>query len=127
VNTEQSSCRANTGQKGRVNMLSVDELLKEGYNLTESALEAIYILPDGKMIDGYFDCGIRGEEHRMISHWVPFDRFKENVAFWNYVKYELQLVMLIPETMTALIGERQEMTEEQSDIVKNYKYKLDQY
>ena len=42
-------------------------LSENGYYLTDDIKESIYILRNGKMISGNFDCGIRSVEHREIA------------------------------------------------------------
>lgn len=104
-----------------------DEIIEEGYSFTENPREALYILSDGTMISGDFDCGIRGTDHRMIESFVEgADRDDESI-FWNIVHYELKLVRTVPETMVALIGTKQTPTAEQKRILSDAGYKIEKY
>lgn len=40
---------------------------EEDYHITDNPAEAIYIFPDGKVLSGDFDSGVRGTAHRAIE------------------------------------------------------------
>ncbi|MCY0092269.1 MULTISPECIES: hypothetical protein [Bacillus amyloliquefaciens group] len=104
-----------------------NEIIEEGYNFTENPMEALYILSDGTMISGDFDCGIRGTDHRMIDSVVEgSDRYDES-KFWDIVHYDLQLVRTVPETKIALIGTKQVLTADQKRIISDAGYKIEKY
>lgn len=104
----------------------VNAIIEEGYNMTDNLDEAIYILADGQMISGDFDCGVRGTDHRMIDCVADGDRY-DGEDFWNNVHNDFQLVRLVPETQIALIIEGQELTEEQEEILNNSSYEIEVY
>ena len=99
----------------------------QGYSLTEDDYSCIYVLPDGSMVDGEFDCGYRGLDHNMISFAVPVDRSLDYSGFWNYVHNELKLVRVVPETGVCLVSVDQELTEQQSDFISRVEYELERY
>jgi hypothetical protein len=106
-------------------MLTKEQIIEE-VTLTDNPFEALYILADGSMIWGEFDCGVRGIDHRMIELFVDgADRYESK--FWDIVHYELGLVRTVPESMTALIKEGQKLTEEQKRIIENAGYELEVY
>lgn len=107
-------------------MTNLLELLEEdGYSLTNNIQHAIYIFPNGDMIDGGFDCGSRGEDHRMIECLMNIDRYDNN--FWESVHAQLQVVRLVPETKFALIANGQTLTDKQIQAIKKAKYQIEVY
>jgi hypothetical protein len=102
----------------------VNEIIEEGYNMTDNIHEAIYLLSDGQMISGDFDCGMRGTDHRMIECIIDGDRYDND--FWNKV-HELGLVRLVPETEFALIIEGQELTAIQEKIINEIGFEIEAY
>lgn len=109
-----------------MNMNAIIETIEEyGYSFTDNPKEAIYIFPNGLMIDGGFDCGSRGEDHRMIECLMETDRYDDN--FWDDVHEQLQVVRLVPETMYALIAKGQELTHEQLTIINENDYDIEEY
>lgn len=103
----------------------INELEENGYTFTKNAKEAIYIFPNGLMIDGVFDYGSRCEDHRMIECLMDSDRYDSN--FWEDVHNQLGVVRLVPESMVALIIEGQKLTKEQLTIIKKWKYDIEKY
>lgn len=103
----------------------IDELIDNGYELTENPMEAIYIFEDGTMIDGIFDCGLRSEDHRMIECLMESDRYDNN--FWDDVHSQLKVVRLVPETKFALIAENQILSPIQESIINEYGYEVEVY
>lgn len=100
---------------------TIKEILEnEGYNFTENPREAIYILRDGTLVDGVFEYGSRGEDHRLIECCMNgIDRYDNQ--FWSKVHTELGVVQLVPETQTILIMKGQNMTIEQWNIIEELK------
>ena len=98
-----------------------------GYALTDDMENAIYVLQDGSMVDGEFDCGYRGLDHNMISFAVPVNRSQDYTGFWNYVHNQLGLLRVVPETGICLAGVDQELTEEQEEFVNYMGYDLERY
>lgn len=114
-------------EKGKITDEKIKEtLINEGYSFTKNPREAIYILRDGTMIDGVFEYGIRGEDHRLIECAMKgTNRYDNN--FWSKVCTELGVVQLVPETQKILIMEGQNMTIEQWKIIDELKdYSLEE-
>ena len=96
----------------------------DGYEFTDNPEEAIYVLRNGDMVSGGFYDGIRGEDHRMIESVMDdIDRYDDN--FWSEVFNRTSMLMLIPETKQALIGENQKLTSKQKYILKQLGYELE--
>lgn len=109
-----------------MNTINIIETLEEyGYTTTNNPNEAIYIFPNGLMISGDFDCGMRGTDHRMIECFMESDRYDNN--FWDDVHEQLKVVRLVPETRFALIAEGQEITSEQLEIINDQGYEIEIY
>ena len=111
-----------------VKMMSKSEMINyfdELYmNLTDDPKEAIYMFPNGLMIDGGFDCGSRGEDHRCIEEITVNDRYGN---LWDEVHNELGLIRIVPESRTALISESQTLTAAQKNFIKDYHYNVEAY
>ena len=103
------------------------QLEENGYELTNDPESAIYVLQDGSMIDGWFDCGYRGLDHNMISFAVPVKRSQDYTGFWKYVHNELGLLRVVPETGICLADIDQELTEEQEEYIDYMGYELERY
>jgi hypothetical protein len=103
----------------------INTLEENGYTFTKNAKEAIYIFPNGLMVDGMFDYGSRSEDHRMIECLMDSDRYDNN--FWDDVHEQLKVVRLVPETKYALIAQNQELTKEQLTIIKKTGYDIEEY
>lgn len=100
------------------NIKIIQMLEEEGVELTDDINQAIYILSDGRLISGMFDCGIRGVDHRFIEFlFEDVNRDSEN--FWDEVLNRACLVMYVPETKTVLIKRNQNITDEQLKIINN--------
>lgn len=98
--------------------LIIKILDSEGIELTSNIDEAIYILADGRMVSGMFECGVRGIDHRVMEIlFEDVDRDSEN--FWDEVLNRACLVMYVPETKTVLIKRNQNITDEQLKIINN--------
>lgn len=102
-----------------------DQIIEEGYSMTGNIMEAIYLLEDGQMISGDFDCGMRGTDHRMIECIAEGDRYDND--FWDNVHANFNLVRLVPETMIALITVGQEITAIQEEMLESAGYELEEY
>ena len=109
-------------------MTNFKNLLEEqGYALTDDMSSAIYVLQDGTMVDGEFDCGYRGLDHNMISFAVPVNRSLDYSGFWAYVHNELGLLRVVPETGICLATVKQELTDEQIEFIECMSYELERY
>ena len=102
-------------------------LLEAGVKFTNNVAEAIYLLPDGTMIDGEFDYGMRGQDHRIIEAGIEgLDRY-DGDKFWDVVHKDYNLVRLVPETGYALIRKCQRLTEKQKYILAQTNYEVEYY
>ena len=91
-------------------------------NLLQVIEKSLNILRDGTLVDGAFEYGSRGEDHRLIECCMNgIDRYDKQ--FWSKVHTELGVVQLVPETQTILIMEGQNITTEQKEIID----KLNEY
>lgn len=104
----------------------VEAFNNEGVMLTDSLEESIYILSDGRLLSGMFDCGIRGVDHRIIES-IFEDTDRNSTDFWDEVIKRTDLLMYIPETKTALKKQNQKLSEIQMKIVKKYNLKLEDF
>ncbi|WP_285023584.1 toprim domain-containing protein [Lactococcus garvieae] len=109
-------------EQNRTTNLNFSDFEDEGYSLTESLENAIYILPDGKLWSGYYPEApeVRAVEHREIEVFIEnsdIDRGAEN--FWPLVLNEA--VMVIPEREALLYLESANYTEAQKQKINDYK------
>ena len=88
--------------------------------ITEDINEAIFIMKDGTLIDGEFDCGIRGDDHNELLDY--FDSMT-----WEELHQQLNIVRLVPETKFALINKGQELSQAQQDLLNNSDYQVAEY
>lgn len=87
---------------------------------TEDINQAIFIMNDGTLIDGEFDCGIRGNDHNeLLSYFEGLD--------WEELHNQLNIVRLVPETKIALIGKGQKLNQLQQDLLTNSSYQVAEY
>ena len=103
------------------------QLKDMGYGLTDNDYEAIYVMQDGTMIDGDWDCGYRGLDHNMIAFAVPYKRSLDYNKFWVYVHQDLGLLRVIPETNTCLAWANQHLPNQAIDFIERNGYKLERY
>lgn len=104
-----------------------NRLIEAEVNTTDNILEAIWILGDGTMLSGDFDCGSRGTDHRVIESVVEdFDRY-DGQAFWDHVHEAYDAIRLVPEAMLALIKPFQTIGAEQRDFVEANGYTFEIY
>ncbi len=87
---------------------------------TKNINQAIFIMNDGALIDGEFDCGIRGNDHNELLSY--FDGLN-----WEELHNQLNIVRLVPETKIALIGKDQELNQLQQDLLTNSGYQVTKY
>ena len=87
---------------------------------TEDISQAIFIMKDGTLINGEFDCGIRGDDHNELLDY--FDGMD-----WEELHQQLNIVRLVPETKFALIGKGQELNQVQQDLLNNSDYQVAEY
>ena len=102
--------------------------ITEGIELTQLPDHAIYILPDGSLIDGCFYGNQRIEDHLLAESFSAFDLYDGN-RFWLDLFNNLNMIMLVPETKTILITNQQTITAKQTEqmnmLIDNYYYTID--
>ena len=102
--------------------------INEDIAFTQLPTHAIYILPDGSLIDGCFVMGSRTEDHRIAEALSEFNRYDGN-RFWLDLFINLNMIMLVPEMKTILISKQQQITPKQSEqmtmLVQNFHYTID--
>ena len=77
--------------------------INEGIELTQLPDHAIYILPDGSLIDGCFYDNDRSEDHRLAESLSEFDRYDGN-RFWLDLFNNLNMIMSVPLQISVEIG-----------------------
>jgi hypothetical protein len=106
-------------------------LEESGVALTEEVNEAMFLLPDGSMIDGIFDYGMRSEDHRSIFCGVEYGDYYMSSnpmrTHWDRIHREYKVVRLVPESSTALVKKYQRLTPEQEDILSQTSYEIEKY
>jgi hypothetical protein len=106
-------------------------LVEDEVAFTDNLAEAMYLLPDGSMIDGEFDMGMRGQDHRLIFCGVDYGDYYQSSnpaeTHWGRLHREYKVVRLVPESNTALIKGRQRLTPEQENILNRSNYELERY
>lgn len=84
---------------------------------TSNINEAIAVLPDGTLISGEFDCGIRGLDHNGLLD------AGEN---WDSL-HNCNIVRLVPESDTALINQDQQLNDIQLALLADSEYAIERY
>lgn len=110
--------------------LLVKRLADAGVFTTDNINEAIYIFPDGTMIDGQFMDGMRTVDHRCIFSGVNYPDYysvSNTQALWKRLHREYRLVRLVPESKTALISGRQHLTNIQKHMILESGYIVERY
>lgn len=100
-------------------------LIENDVKFTNNINLAIWILEDGSMIDGDWDCGMRAEDHRIIEAGVDGNRYDDD--FWDTIHDEYKLIRLVPETKFALIKVGQELTSIQKEMLSLTDYEIEEY
>lgn len=105
----------------------INEIFEEnGYKFTSNPLEAIYIFPNGAMVDGEYDYGTRSLDHRMIEClFDDIDRYHND--FWDRVHNDFRVVRLIPESRVAMIRTGQPLSEIQNKIINAFEFEIEEY
>ena len=107
-------------------MQEIENIFAESdLQLTQDIAHSIYLLPNGEGVDGEFDYGSRGLDHRVIEQVTPIDRYHPD--FWDYVHFNLGLVRIVPETETALIRANQTLTQAQAKAIDALNYTIETY
>ena len=97
----------------------IQELEDDGMVMTDDPHEAIYIFPDGTMVDGEYDYGLRGLDHNCLISWFDGDvrRMHE----------ESGVARLVPETACYLIAQGQVLSPKQEEILEKLGYEKEEY
>ena len=122
--------------KGYVTDEALHEWIKDDeLEVTDNINEALYIMRDGTMISGTdSETGIRGLDH-MCAQDIISEGNTRNLygsgngveKFWQALHAKTGLIRYAPETETALIGEGQELTDEQLKALSSADYKIENY
>lgn len=72
----------------------VERLIDGGHKITSNIRDAIYILSDGRYVDGWYSAGVRSDDHRCMESVLSLNRYDNN--FWDEV-FDLNVVMIQPE------------------------------
>lgn len=97
----------------------------EGYEFADDIEETLFILPDGQMISGGYEMGVRGEDHIMIESLMDSDRY--DVDFWSKVHDQTGIVRYVPETNVGLIATDQKLTNQQLNILEDAGATIESY
>lgn len=114
----------------RSTRLLVKRLEEIGVYTTDNPNHAIYLLPDGVMIDGNFCDGMRGEDHRCIFGALNYGSYYEvtnQESFWKRLHREYRIVRLVPESKVALVKGRQQLTPLQRRFILENGYTIERY
>jgi len=84
---------------------------------TSNINEAIAILPNGTLISGEFDCGIRGLDHNGL-----LDAGDD----WDDL-HNCNIIRLVPESGTALINQEQRLNDIQLALLTDSNYAIERY
>lgn len=103
----------------------ISNFFKERTGFTENPLEAIFMLRDGQLVSGGYDCGIRGEDHCIAEGLSNSNRNESD--FWSRLHYETDFIRLVPETRIALIMEGQILNSLQDSLIHKIGYKVEEY
>ena len=87
---------------------------------TDDIAQAIFIMEDGTLIDGEFDCGTRGDDHNELLSYF------EGMT-WAEIHQQLKVIRLVPETNFALIGKDQKLNAIQNNLLANSNYQVAEY
>lgn len=101
----------------------VDRFEDEGFSTTNNPRDALYVLRDGTLIDGFYGTDTRMEDHRMVEVlFDDMDRYTD--GFWEEMYDRTKMVQLIPETKTAIVfsNSTNDITEKQKKIIKSLGY-----
>lgn len=101
---------------------TTEELLQafEPEEFTTDITEAIFMI-DNNLIDGGFDCGIRGIDHNTLKSLF------DPSTTWEALHDTYNIIRLVPESMTALISTNQTITGTQRDQLEQQGYTIEAY
>lgn len=118
---------------GQVSDLMIEKYVKdEELQFTDDISHAIYLLRNGKMIDGAYESDYRTEDHKTVQTLISEgkDLFRTNSGFqdfWNALHVKTGMIRLVPETKEALILKTQKLTNAQKNILASSDFRVDKY
>lgn len=109
---------------------SLDDGFEMDEIITDDVNEAIFMLADGTLISGQFECGVRGVDHNDLASLFEKDAdflTEDGTISWELLHQAFNFVRLVPESQTALIGKTQTLTNAQRDLLADSDYQLARY
>ena len=88
---------------------------------TDNIDDAIFIMNDGTLVSGEFDCGTRGVDHNELKSYF------NNDPSWEEIHKVLHIVRLVPESHVALINKGQVLNSKQKALLKGSSYDVEKY
>lgn len=109
-----------------------DFALKNDLGFTDDPTRAIYLFPNGEMIDGWSKearlCGgARDSDHgNSIQGLIPnLNRYANSNKFWTKCFEKLNFILLVPETAVAIYAYNQKLTKAQELVLEQLDYQVD--
>lgn len=93
------------------------------YTLTTNFYEAIYLDQYGNLLDGEFDCGMRGLDHNCL---LNYSNDLSHYEKWQEL-HSKNIVRLVPESSIALIMDNQTLNETQLNMITDNGYEIATY
>lgn len=94
-----------------------------GLDTARDPRHAIYLLRDGSMISGFME-GVRSEDHRCAECLLD-DTDRYDPKFWHKLLEATGMILLHPETDTAMMLYGQHITPEQEAVLDELSYVID--
>ena len=105
---------------------------KQDLEFTDDPTKAIYLFPNGEMIDGWSKearlyGGPRDSDHgNRIDGLIPdLNRYVNSDKFWIRYFEQLNFVLLVPETCVAICAYNQKLTKAQECVLEELDYQVD--
>lgn len=109
-----------------------DFALKNDLGFTDDPTRAIYLFPNGEMIDGWSKearlyGGPRDSDHgNSIQGLIPnLNRYKNSDDYWIKCFEKLNFVLLVPEEGVAIYAYNQNLTDAQECVLEELNYQVD--
>lgn len=109
-----------------------DFALKNDLRFTDDPTRAIYLFPNGEMIDGWSKearlyGGPRDSDHgNSIQGLIPnLNRYANSNKFWTKCFEKLNFILLVPETAVAIYAYNQKLTKAQELVLEELNYQVD--
>lgn len=101
-------------------ILTREHLENEGYRVNGRLSHGFYLLADGTTWNGQFEHGGRELDHREVEAFTTLDRY-DGDKFWNYVTFDMGLILLVPECKEIQINPYYIPTEKQAIVINSLK------